>query len=243
MGSVGAAFHGLIQTGYAVSSGDAQAVADGLAYFTMSYQPIGNVAPKTKKLKKKNSLADYLINTLDRIKKDNKLVVPAYARNYTFEDTVAVVSSSPNVEEYDIDFSRFEQQYVYQQIGEALIHLYRSSNYDFFALHVVTGFYALLQLLPFVYQHSTQMQALSTFWRAVNITYAMRGTPDVKLLSRTPTPSSLSWKYLNKSALDMKEHPDQVHIIKMVNALQQLEKTIGTNDIYKQAAFECIENH
>jgi hypothetical protein len=34
-GSPGSAFHGLIQTGWAISSGDAESIAQGLAYFTM----------------------------------------------------------------------------------------------------------------------------------------------------------------------------------------------------------------
>lgn len=34
-GACGAAFHGLIETGWAVSNGDPQNIAEGLAYFTM----------------------------------------------------------------------------------------------------------------------------------------------------------------------------------------------------------------
>lgn len=212
-----------------------------------SYQNIGPIALNNNQRNADTSVTDYLLETLDRIKKDGKLEVPSYAARFNYEDRMAALSATGQLSHYDVDFSQFDDEthwLITGQISNVLAHLYLVSNQDFFMLRAVTGFYALLQLLPYLYQNATRLQALSNYWRAINAIYVMNGCPDVYSLNINDVQeSNVSWEYLNTLAIKRVNHQDKEDLIKTINALQQLEKIDHPQSIYRKVALEVLEHY
>lgn len=215
-GVTAAGFHGLIRTASAVRCGHAGEVAEGLAYWSCRYLPLGVLpdAPRTgrgahtdpvallRRLRASPSEARLIVERMHQAAQDGAVNAVA-ARLIVTEDTPRLLARAA---------------------AQAL-----AGSGNFTALHLVTATHAMRVLTRFV---DEPLVAWRSFWQAyAHAVVAAR-------LQRQAPAVLRSWEELERAALGS----DDDHVIKLVDSCREEERAWGEpgQTLWRQAASQYV---
>ncbi len=193
------AFHALIRTGYGVRFGDPAEVAMGLAYWAVTYLPLGPLgafgshgdpAAALAAVRKVPVLTDEGRRAAGVVKPDNLNIAGSMQWVSTLPGFGAAASS---LKIGDASLAA---------IARAMVRLHVASGDDFTALHAVTGAHAYRMLEPHVPDRTAGRRHL---WQALVAAYVSIGAPAV---APAPAPAKLPpWtEILAKAAGSTDDH-------------------------------------
>lgn len=147
-------FHGLIRLAFAVKAGDLEAMARALAYFDvvaapMTIQGLGGVADPAKESWNK-LMAQRKLMTLDF---DHKATMERAAQVLGIEDLMVYVTDIDVVEDTE------------KRMGFIFANWYLKTR-DFYVLHVITGYQALLEMKPYLTDFDDWLR---TYWQMAQV--------------------------------------------------------------------------
>uniref|UniRef100_A0A7S1KNJ1 Uncharacterized protein n=1 Tax=Percolomonas cosmopolitus TaxID=63605 RepID=A0A7S1KNJ1_9EUKA len=164
----GAAFHGLIETGWRINGGFS--VAPGLAYLVVRGMDLGSPKSLDDLTKEKNSDP---VAILKRVSEDHRFD-NIFDGVDGFQSKLRILSQNPGLlNDYDIyvdPSSSYEDlQHFCEQLNEQLYILFTKSDArgDFFVLHAITALHAMRIILGHLTNSKHQLELVRNFWRAV----------------------------------------------------------------------------
>ncbi|MEI8596560.1 questin oxidase family protein [Photobacterium sp. Hal280] len=155
-GLASSAFHGLIRLSYAVETGEPNEIAVSLAYWASEYQALGE------------------LHFSDQYQAETQLEQAYQAfRDYRFQPGIIVDRVNEVVHQSAYrSIAAVPDDLTEPEIARLTVRAYLASG-DFTLLHGVTGFDALLQLMPFL---PDRRLALAYYWQAYVAAFC--STPD-----------------------------------------------------------------
>jgi hypothetical protein len=208
-----AAFHPLIRTGYGVRFGDDREVADGLAYWAITYLPLGPLGRAGAERDPRALLASVH-------------ATPALAgRDLRGALIFGKMKSAAELPEFRAKVDALApSDTTLAALAAASVRLYADSG-DFILLHAVTGTHAYRLLQPFI--HPPEL-GLRYFWQALVAAYVSTGAPS---LVDPPSGSVPAWnESLARARASVEEHD-----IKLVDVAHQQGAFYG-DPVYRRAA-------
>ncbi len=209
-----AAFHGLIRTAYAVESGHAGELADGLAYWACRFLPLPDAGERGRE-DDPGVVLDALRGPMQSWRCDAGLIVErmqAAAQHPAFTAHVARLRVGDS---------------TLASLARLALARYAQGG-DFTVLHLATASHALRLLLPFV---DEPLPALRSFWVAAAAAAASVREPDAAMPS--PLPALLpDWPEIVARAVAS----DDEHVVKLVHTCRDQEATYGFAECRRAAA-------
>jgi hypothetical protein len=193
------AFHAIIRTGYGVRFGDPAEVAMGLAYWAITYLPLGPLAGPGAHGEPAAALAAV---------RKVPLLTPEGRREAGIEkpDNLNIAGNM----QWIVSLAGFGPAASSLRIGDAsltaiaaaMVRLHIASRDNFTALHAVTGTHAYRMLEPFVADRTAGRRYL---WQALVAAYVSIGAPEVG--AATPPGKLPAWtEVLAKAAASDDDH-------------------------------------
>lgn len=254
-GMDGAAFHGLIQLGYALEIQDASNVAEGLAYMTHCWYNVGDVPEDESKLSRKGPFEllqelhedPYFEHTLDHVHKSHDYGKFQSRIHYLVEaDDGKHLEHLANYDIFlplpdeadDETIKRKVDDYV-RIFSLCVLKVFGSCGCDgFFLLHLVTGMRALKKVILELDDPKMQVHALRQFWRCAMCAYVALDRPaarDIDELSEEQRKrvEGESWDEIVEKTMPS---PDE-HLVKLVFVCRtEAEEYPEAAELFKQVA-------
>ncbi|MBD8512746.1 questin oxidase family protein [Photobacterium sp. WH77] len=199
------AFHGLIRLSYAVETGESDEIAVSLAYWASEYQALGE------------------LHFTEQYQAETQLEQACEAfRHYAFQPGIIVdrVNEVVHHAAYQ-SIAAVPDDLTESDIARLTIRAYLASN-DFTLLHGVTGFDALLQLMPFL---PDRRLALAYYWQGYVAAFC--STQD-RPFPNQPQPSSIEpdWVAWFSTVATLSDD----HSIKLTYSCSRLYQTFQFNE-------------
>lgn len=215
-GVAAAGFHGLIRTASGARCGHRGEVAEGLAYWSCRYLPLGEL-PETPPARR-GAVAD---------------PVALLRRLRAGTSKARLIAERMREAAHDGEVNRVAARLIVtddtpRQLARAAAHALAGSG-DFTALHLVTATHAMRVLTRFVEEPARGWRA---FWQAyAHAVVAAR-------LQRRPAAPLLSWEALERLALSS----DDEHVIKLVESCREEERAWAEpgETLWRQAASQVV---
>jgi len=238
-GLSGAAFHGLIQLGYAIESGIDKIICSGFAYLAYAYHSLGKLTNPSKN-KPSDLRSSSFFALLKQVHDDNSFK-GIFEQGTRFQDRMRILDHV-NIAKWDLPEdsipANIDIEVALQHFLRVTVELFaftKSSN-DFFLLHAITSFQALEIVLSKVKDRNIQVGALRYFWKAVVAVYICQGLPTVRNSQDTElSPEQIpEWKDLIETVIACNDE----HLIKLVYVCYRKEKSGSL--LYRYACWKAI---
>jgi hypothetical protein len=208
-----AAFHPLIRTGYGVRFGDDREVAEGLAYWAISFLPLGPLGPAGTEHDPRALLAS-VHETPALAGRD----LPGYLIN-------GKMKAASELPEFAAQVNALAPgDTTLAALAASSVRLYIDSA-DFTALHAVTGTHAYRLLQPFI---EPPELGLRYFWQALVAAYISIGAPRVVDPSSSAAPAWADSLARARASIDE-------HDIKLVDVAHE-QGAFYSDPLYRRAA-------
>lgn len=203
-----AAFHGLIRTAYAVQSGAVAEVADGLAYWSCRYLPLGaqgearaaetDPEPALRRLRAGRSRRSLIFQRMADAALDPAL--------HEAVASVAIDDGSP------------------ERLARLAARAYALSG-DFTALHLVTSAHAMRVLARF-FEPEWRATGWRWYWQAFAAAVVAAG------MRANAAPALRPWSQIVEAAIESSDD----HLIKLVYSCREEERAYGGSDWHLAAS-------
>jgi hypothetical protein len=253
-GSAGSAFHGLIQLGYGLEILDNENIAEGLAYWTYCWFPLGPLSQNEAAASSPFELLDKLRN--DAALNDVYKGVETKKEWGWFQTRVHYLAEAKGgkylslLRPYDIHLPLPQDKTKAKETVDGYIKIFSlvvlkvfagTGCEGFFLLHLITGMRALkMVLLQLDDNPDLQVRVLRFFWRAVIGAYVAVGRPEVKDLDEVPNHEDvdgLSWEQIIEKVIPSSDE----HLVKLVFVCwTEANEYPDAAHLFKQTAAKAI---
>lgn len=208
------AFHCLIRTSYAISSGISHEIAMALAYWASEF-----ITFKTK----------IIIEKKDNLGELENLSLKFHNHNFAPGNISVRMMEVDNLLSESKGHITFPK-YSLSSIAEVVLNLYAQTE-NFTLLHAVTATHAFRTLLPYI---NDKDMALQYLWQGIVLAFLSTGIPLPSLSSVYEDPQ-ITWEEIFRKAVKSMD----VHTIKLVYTSWEEWKEYD-NDLYIQIAHKKI---
>ena len=204
-------FHGMIRLAFAVERGDDEEMACALSYF--------HVAAKPLVLKERKDIAEDLTQAWQTLMDVRMTTEVSF-------DHLATMSKIAKMQDTPAFMDKMTQIIPEPDTDKRMCYVFANwymKTRDFYVLHVITGYYALLQLKPYIADFD---QWLNTYWQMAQV-ISLLTAERLPIIKMSVNP----WEEIMEDAQGITD----VHDVKLFYACKGLHELYGLKILNKVA--------